>query len=223
VALFSGPPGTGKTLAAEVLAGELGLDLYAIDLSQVVSKFIGETEKNLARVFDAAESSNAVLFFDEADALFGARSEVRDAHDRYANIEVGYLLQRMETYSGLAVLATNLQRNIDDAFLRRMRFVIAFPLPDEDCRRRIWETTWPDDAPAAGLDWTDLAARFDVSGATIRDAAVSAAFLAAADGRVATMTHVEEAMRREYTKLGRVPPELSRPMASAAMTRATGR
>ena len=209
VALFSGPPGTGKTLAAEVLAGELGLDLYAIDLSQVVSKYIGETEKNLARVFDAAESSNAVLFFDEADALFGARSEVHDAHDRYANIEVSYLLQRMEEYSGLAVLASNLQRNIDEAFLRRVRFVISFPLPDPDSRRRIWETTWPSEAPSSGLDWDALATRFDVAGATIRDAAVGAAFLAAADGTVATMAHVEEAMRREYSKLGRVPADAS--------------
>jgi hypothetical protein len=209
VALFSGPPGTGKTLAAEVLAGELGLDLYAIDLSQVVNKYIGETEKNLARVFDAAESSNAVLFFDEADALFGARSEVHDAHDRYANIEVSYLLQRMEEYSGLAVLASNLQRNMDEAFLRRLRFVISFPLPDADGRRRIWETTWPAEAPHVGLDWAALAARFDVAGATIRDAAVGAAFLAAADGGVTTMGHIEEAMRREYSKLGRVPADVS--------------
>ncbi|MGZ6613079.1 MAG: ATP-binding protein [Solirubrobacteraceae bacterium] len=205
VALFSGPPGTGKTLAAEVLAGELGLDLYAIDLSQVVSKYIGETEKNLARVFDEAERSSAVLFFDEADALFGARGEVRDAHDRYANIEISYLLQRMEQYCGLAVLASNLQRNIDEAFLRRVRFVVSFPLPDADSRRRIWEATWPPEAPSSDLDYQDLAARFDVTGATIRDAAVGAAFLAAAENGVATMAHVEEAMNREYAKLGRLP------------------
>lgn len=207
VALFSGPPGTGKTLAAEVLAGELGLDIYAIDLSQVVSKYIGETEKNLARVFDEAERSSAVLFFDEADALFGARGEVRDAHDRYANIEISYLLQRMEQYAGLAVLASNLQRNIDEAFLRRVRFVVSFPLPDAETRRRIWEATWPPEAPSAGLDFEDLAARFDVTGATIRDAAVGAAFLATADNGVATMAHVEEAMHREYTKLGRLPAQ----------------
>lgn len=214
VALFSGPPGTGKTLAAEVLAGELSLDLYAIDLSQVVSKYIGETEKNLARVFEAAENSSAILFFDEADALFGARSEVRDAHDRYANIEVGYLLQRMEQYSGLAVLASNLPRNIDEAFLRRMRFVITFPLPDAESRRRIWEATWPRDAPSSDLDFNHLAARFDVSGATIRDAAVGAAFLAAVDGGAATMAHVGEAMSREYAKLGRLPVDPSQGMSS---------
>jgi hypothetical protein len=210
VALFSGAPGTGKTLAAEVLAGELGLDLYAIDLSQIVNKYIGETEKNLARVFDAAETSSAVLFFDEADALFGARSEVRDAHDRYANIEVGYLLQRMEEYSGLAVLASNLQRNMDEAFLRRVRFVVSFPFPDAESRGAIWQATWPEAAPAADLDFQELGRRFDVTGATIRDAAVSAAFLAAAQGSHVTLTHIEEAMRREYSKLGRVPADLTR-------------
>jgi hypothetical protein len=208
--LFAGPPGTGKTLAAQVLAGDLGLDLYAIDLSMVVDKYIGETEKKLARAFAAAEAANAILFFDEADALFGARSEVRDSHDRYANIEVSYLLQRVEEYSGVAILASNLRGNIDDAFVRRLRYVVDFPLPDADSRRRIWEATWPAAAPHEELDFAVLGDRFDVTGATIRDAAVSAAYIAAADGGVVTAGHVEEAMRREYAKLGRVPPSNGR-------------
>ena len=203
-ALFAGPPGTGKTMAAGLIARRLGLDLYAIDLSAVVSKYIGDTEKNLARVFDAAEASGAVLLFDEADALFGRRSAVRDAHDRYANLEIGYLLQRIEVYDGLAILATNLRQNIDPAFIRRLRVAVDFPAPDEASRRRIWEATWPVAAPAEGLDWGALASRFDVAGATIRDAALSAAYLAAADSGVVRMDHVEAAMRREYRKLGRV-------------------
>jgi SpoVK/Ycf46/Vps4 family AAA+-type ATPase len=203
--LFAGPSGTGKTMAAEIVAGELGLDLYKIDLSATVSKYIGETEKNLARVFAAAERANAILFFDEADALFGKRSEVRDAHDRYANIEIGYLLQRMEEYDGVAVLATNLRRNMDDAFVRRMHVTVEFPLPDEEDRRRIWDAIWPSATPRhADLDVAALASRFELSGGHIRNIALAAAFLAAADGEVVTLDHVMRATRREYQKIGKV-------------------
>jgi len=203
--LFAGPSGTGKTMAAEIVAGELGLDLYKIDLSATVSKYIGETEKNLARVFAAAERANAILFFDEADALFGKRSEVRDAHDRYANIEIGYLLQRMEEYDGVAVLATNLRRNMDDAFVRRMHVTVEFSLPDESDRRRIWESIWPDATPRdAGLDLAAAARRFELSGGHIRNIALAAAFLAAADGQVVSMEHLMRATQREYQKMGKV-------------------
>src|SRR2546428_4294711 len=145
--LFSGLSGTGKTMAAEVIAHELGLDLYKSDLSQVVSKYIGETEKNLDRIFADAENTNAILFFDEADTLFGKRSQVHDAHDRYANIEIGYLLQKMEEYDGIAILATNLRQHLDEAFVRRMHVIVEFPFPDEEDRRRIWEVTFPSEAP----------------------------------------------------------------------------
>ena len=184
-ALFAGPPGTGKTMAAEVIAGELQLDLYKIDLSQVVSKYIGETEKNLDRIFTAAESANAILFFDEADALFGKRSEVKDSHDRYANIEIGYLLQKMEEYEGVAILATNLRQNLDEAFVRRMHFVVDFPFPDEEHRRRIWGVTFPREAPlGADIDFCALAREVRLAGGNIKNIALAAAFYAAADGRV---------------------------------------
>jgi hypothetical protein len=199
-ALFSGPSGTGKTMAAEVLANELDLDLYRIDLAGVVSKYIGETEKNLRRVFDAAEDSGAILFFDEADALFGKRSEVKDSHDRYANIEVSYLLQRMEAYSGLAVLATNLKSAVDAAFLRRIRFVINFPFPDPAQRAEIWRQVFPARTPTDGLDPTSLA-RLSVAGGNIRNIALNAAFLAAQSGEPVRMTHVLQAARTEYAKL----------------------
>jgi SpoVK/Ycf46/Vps4 family AAA+-type ATPase len=207
-ALFAGAAGTGKTLAAEVIAGELGLDLYRIDLSGIVSKYIGETEKNLDRIFDAAQDANAVLFFDEADALFGKRSEVQDAHDRYANIEVSYLLQKMEAYEGVAILATNLRDNLDPAFTRRLAFIITFPFPEEDERRQIWEIVWPGDTPLADdLDLGALAAAHRLSGGQIKNAALAAAFLAASDGEVVAREHVEAALRREYEKLGRAPSE----------------
>ncbi|HEX5503433.1 MAG TPA: ATP-binding protein, partial [Thermomicrobiales bacterium] len=199
-ALFAGASGTGKTLAAEVLAGDLRLDLYRIDLSQVVSKYIGETEKNLRRVFDAAEEGGAVLLFDEADALFGKRSEVKDSHDRYANIEVSYLLQRMEAYRGLAVLTTNLKAALDPAFLRRIRFVVQFPFPDRAERARIWRRIFPPAAPTAGLDPERLA-RLDVAGGNIRNIALSAAFLAADAGEPVGMAHLLRAARAEYAKL----------------------
>jgi SpoVK/Ycf46/Vps4 family AAA+-type ATPase len=203
--LFAGPSGTGKTMAAEIIAGELGLDLYKIDLSTVVSKYIGETEKNLAHIFAEAETSNAILFFDEADALFGKRSEVRDAHDRYANIEISYLLQRMEAYEGVVILATNLRKNMDDAFVRRLHFTVEFPLPSDKDRRRIWACIWPDDTPrSADLDLDFMARRFELAGGNIRNIALAAAFLAADDGVVVTMRHVIRATQREYQKMGKV-------------------
>jgi hypothetical protein len=198
--LFAGPSGTGKTLAAEVLAGALALDLYRVDLSQVVNKYIGETEKNLRRIFDAAEAGGAVLLFDEADALFGKRSEVKDSHDRYANIEVSYLLQRMETYRGLAILTTNLKTSLDTAFLRRLRFIVHFPFPDAAGRAEIWRRMFPAQAPTDGLDPVKLA-RLMVPGGTIRNIALSAAFLAADLGEPVGMAHVLEAARTEYLKL----------------------
>lgn len=210
-ALFTGASGTGKTMAAEVIAGELGLDLYKIDLSVVVSKFIGETEKNLARIFAEAETSNAILFFDEADALFGKRSEVRDAHDRYANIETAYLLQRLEAYEGLVILATNLKKNMDEAFVRRLQIVIEFPMPAEADRRRMWSGIWPKATPlSADIDF-DALARFELAGGSIKNVALAAAFLAAGDGEVVTMTHLLRATQREFQKMGRIiaPGELA--------------
>jgi SpoVK/Ycf46/Vps4 family AAA+-type ATPase len=199
-ALFAGPSGTGKTMAAELLAGALDLDLYRIDLSQVVSKYIGETEKNLRRVFDAAEAGGAVLLFDEADALFGKRSEVRDSHDRYANIEVSYLLQRMESYRGLAILTTNLKASLDVAFLRRLRFVVQFPFPDVVQRREIWARTLPADAPTERLE-LDKLARLSVAGGNIRNIALNAAFLAADARQPITMGLLLRAARSEYAKM----------------------
>jgi ATPase family associated with various cellular activities (AAA) len=201
-ALFAGASGTGKTMAAEVLAGTLRLDLYRIDLSQVVSKYIGETEKNLRRVFDAAEEAAAILLFDEADALFGKRSEVKDSHDRYANIEVSYLLQRMESYRGLAILTTNLKSALDTAFLRRIRFVVQFPFPDAAQRAEIWRRVFAKGVPTAGLDAERLA-KMNVAGGNIRNIAVNAAFLAAEAGGPVRMAEVMRAARGEYAKMER--------------------
>jgi hypothetical protein len=201
-ALFAGASGTGKTLAAEVLANELHLDLYRIDLSAVVSKYIGETEKNLRRVFDAAEASGAVLLFDEADALFGRRSEVRDSHDRYANIEVSYLLQRMEGYHGLAILTTNLKNLLDPAFLRRLRFVVSFPFPDATQRAEIWRRVFPPQLPTDRVD-PALLAQLNVPGGNIRNIALNAAFLAAEATEPVRMHHLLAAARTEYAKLER--------------------
>jgi len=198
-ALFAGESGTGKTLAAEVIAGELGLDLYRIDLAATVSKYIGETEKNLRRLFDAAESSGAVLLFDEADALFGKRGEVREAHDRYSNLEVAYLLGRMEAYRGLAILTTNLRSNVDRAFLRRLRFVVQFPFPDATQRAEIWRRAFPPATPLAGIDPERLA-RLGAPGGSIRAIALSAAFAAAEEGTPVTPAHVLWAARIEYAK-----------------------
>ncbi|MFF1696513.1 ATP-binding protein [Streptomyces sp. NPDC058257] len=203
--LFSGVPGTGKTMAAEVLAHDLGLGLYAVDLSGVVSKYIGETEKNLARVFTEARTSNAILFFDEADALFGKRTEVSDAHDRYANIETSYLLQKMEEYEGVVVLATNLRQNLDDAFTRRVRFIIEFPFPEADSRLRIWQGLFPPQAPvAADVDFAALAREFPVAGGSIKNIVLNAAFLAAADGGPIGRRHILRGVRREFEKIGKL-------------------
>lgn len=199
-ALFAGASGTGKTLAAEVVANELRLDLYRIDLSQIVSKFIGETEKNLRRVFDAAEDGGAVLLFDEADALFGKRTEVKDSHDRYANIETSYLLQRMEAYRGLAILTTNMKNALDSAFLRRIRFSVEFPFPDAKQRAEIWRRIFPRETPTVDLD-VDRLAQLNVAGGNIRNIALLAAFLAADAGEPVRMTHLLRAARTEYAKL----------------------
>jgi ATPase family associated with various cellular activities (AAA) len=205
--LFAGPSGTGKSLTASVLAADLGLDLYAIDLATVVSKYIGETEKQLRRVFEAARSSNAILFFDEADALFGKRSEVSDAHDRYANIEVAYLLQQMEAYDGVAILATNLSGNIDDAFTRRVHQVVEFAFPDAKLRARLWEVMLRGAAVADDVDVAALAQRFELAGGNIRNCAVHARLLAAAAGTPIGNRELIVAVAREYQKLGRHPSQ----------------
>ena len=203
--LFAGPPGTGKTMAAEVIARELGLDLYKIELSNLVSKFIGETEKNLERIFSEAENGSAILFFDEADAIFGKRSEVKDAHDRYANIEVSYLLQRMESYDGVTILATNLRANLDEAFTRRLAFAVDFPFPDEQYRLRIWESLFPPGVPREeGLDLALLAKKHRLAGGAIRNIIVSASYLAANDGGKVGMRHLVHGARRELQKMGRL-------------------
>jgi hypothetical protein len=203
-ALFSGPPGTGKTMAAGLVARELGLDLYAIDLSRMVSKYIGETEKQLARVFDAAEAGHAILLFDEADAMFGKRTDVKSSVDRYANLEVNYLLQRMEAFSGITILTTNFDAAIDEAFRRRLAFRIAFPLPEEDERGRLWRAVIPAPALGAGVDFEELAEKFAMSGGYIRNAALRAAFLAAADGQRIGMGHLLRAATAEYASMGKV-------------------
>jgi hypothetical protein len=205
-ALFSGPSGTGKTMTAEVIANDLGLDLYRIDLSRVVSKYIGETEKNLGNVFDEAEGAGAILLFDEADALFGRRSEVRDSHDRYANLEVSYLLQRMESYDGLAVLTTNQREALDPAFLRRLRFAVTFPFPDPAARAQIWRRVFPPTVPTEGLDHERLG-QLNVAGGTIRTMALTAAFYAAAESVPVQMRHLMRAARAEFAKLDRPLPE----------------
>jgi hypothetical protein len=201
-ALFAGESGTGKTMAAEVMANDLRLNLYRIDLSAVVSKYIGETEKNLRQLFDAAEDGGAMLFFDEADALFGKRSEVKDSHDRYANIEINYLLQRMEAYRGLAVLATNMKSALDQAFMRRLRFVVDFPFPGTEERKRIWQRAFPPETPTRGLDYARLA-RLNLTGGSIHNTALNAAFLAAQAGSRVSMPVVLEAARAEFRKLER--------------------
>jgi SpoVK/Ycf46/Vps4 family AAA+-type ATPase len=202
--LFSGPPGTGKTMAAEVIAHALELDLYKIDLSQIVSKYIGETEKNLDRIFTAAHCANAILFFDEADALFGKRSEVKDAHDRHANIEVGYLLQKMEEYEGMAILATNFRQNMDEAFARRMQAIIEFPFPDEASRHRLWQSFFPPETPLAeDVDLHALSQNIRLAGGNIKNIVLTAAFYAASAGQSIQMEHLLKATEREHQKLGR--------------------
>jgi ATPase family associated with various cellular activities (AAA) len=222
--LFTGPPGTGKTMGAEVIARELALDLYRIDLSQVVSKYIGETEKNLDRIFTAAEDSNAILFFDEADALFGKRSEVRDSHDRYANIEISYLLQKMEEYQGVSVLATNLRQNIDEAFVRRLQAIVEFPFPDEEYRRRIWQSVFPHETPVgADVRFDLLASEVRLAGGNIKNIALGASFYAAADGGVVHLSHLLHAASREHQKMARswIPGELLKAAASTGASNGT--
>jgi hypothetical protein len=207
-ALFAGDSGTGKTMSAEVLAGDLGFDLYVIDLSTVVDKYIGETEKNLDRIFTEADRVNGILLFDEADALFGKRSEVKDARDRYANVEVAYLLQRMESFDGLAILTTNLRANVDDAFTRRLDAIVDFPMPEEEHRRLLWARNLPDAVPReADIDIDFLARRFKLSGGDIRNVCVAAAYLAAASDRPLSMADLIRSTEREYRKLGRLTVE----------------
>jgi AAA+ superfamily predicted ATPase len=206
VVLFAGESGTGKTMAAEVIANELRLNLYRIDLSSVVSKYIGETEKNLRRLFDGAEDGGAILFFDEADALFGKRSQVRDSHDRYANIEVNYLLQRMEAYQGLAILSTNLKSDMDEAFSRRFRFIINFPFPDRAARDRLWRQIYPPETPLARLDY-DYLAQFEMAGGNIQNAALNAAFQAAQHRMPVTMQLILSGIRAEFLKTDRLIDE----------------
>jgi hypothetical protein len=209
-ALFAGPSGTGKTMAAQVLARSLGLDLYRVDLAGVVSKYIGETEKHLKAVFDACERAPVLLLFDEADALFGKRTEVNDAHDRYANIEIDYVLQRMEAFDGVAVLATNRKGDLDSAFVRRIAFIVDFAAPNAVDRERLWRLALDGAARPAGtvlvgaLDWSTLAGEFDLTGAGIKSAALAAAFLARTDGTQIEMHHVLAATRRELEKQGQI-------------------
>jgi ATPase family associated with various cellular activities (AAA) len=206
IILFCGPSGTGKTMSAGIVARELKLDLYKIDISTVVSKYIGETEKQLSQIFREAQSSNAILFFDEADAIFGKRSEVKDAHDRYANIEVAYLLQKMEEYEGIVILCTNFRKNIDDAFTRRIHYVVEFPFPEPEYRERIWRNIIPASAPLAGdVDFGFLARQFELAGGNIRNAALVAAFYAAEDGGMIRMKHCVLAVARELQKMGKLP------------------
>jgi ATP-dependent 26S proteasome regulatory subunit len=206
--LFSGPSGTGKTMAAEIMGNELGIDLYKIDLSVIVSKYIGETEKNLDRIFREGKTANAIIFFDEADSLFGKRSEVRDSHDRYANIEISYLLQKMEDYDGVIILATNLRKNMDEAFDRRMHFAVEFPMPEEPDRYRIWQSMFPEEAPLGhDLDIAFLARQFQITGGNIRNITLASAFLAAQDGGFITMGNIIRATKREYQKMGKLCTE----------------
>jgi SpoVK/Ycf46/Vps4 family AAA+-type ATPase len=204
-AIMAGPPGTGKTMVAQLLARELGYDLYRIDLSQVVNKYIGETEKNLARIFDEAETSHAVLFFDEADSLFAKRTDVKSSNDRYANLEVNYLLQRMETFDGVTLLATNIEQGLDEAFKRRVRFTIQFELPEAPERARLWRSMFPAKVPLApNIDWSLLAKRFVMAGGYIKKAAVRAALRAVESRRAVTTEDLLEAANHEYREMGRI-------------------
>ena len=204
-ALFTGVPGTGKTLTAQVIAGELGLDIYRVDLSTIVSKYIGETEKNLERIFTEAQSSNVILFFDEADSLFGRRSEVGSSHDRYANIEVGYLLQRIETYDGIVLMATNLGANLDEAFARRIHFIIDFPFPDEETRLRLWQLLLPENIEKEEDIYLEpFAYAYKIAGGAIRNAVVWAIYEAARNKRPLNREDLLNGVEREYQKMGKV-------------------
>ena len=199
-----GPPGTGKTMTAQVLAREFGLDAYRIDMSRILDKYIGETEKKLAELFDAARDCNAVLFFDEADALFGKRSEVNDSKDKYANAETAYLLQRMEQHNGVSILATNAVQNFDEAFKRRISFMVNIPMPDADIRKKIWHSVFPEEAPLSGVDLDFFAEKYELSGSSIKSVAVSSAFLAAAENSEITKNVIGQALKEEYLKTGRI-------------------
>jgi SpoVK/Ycf46/Vps4 family AAA+-type ATPase len=201
--LFSGPPGIGKTMAAEIMASDLKRDMYKVDLATVVNKYIGETEKNLKKIFKDAENTHAILFFDEADALFGKRTEVKDTHDRYANVEISYLLQKMEEHKGIAILATSHKKDVADSFLRRMQFIVEFPFPNEECRLEIWKKVFPENTPKDDIDF-DFLSKLKLSGGEIRDIAVTAAFLSAENSDRITLKQIIKAVKREYHKKGRV-------------------
>jgi SpoVK/Ycf46/Vps4 family AAA+-type ATPase len=204
-ALFSGPPGTGKTMVAALIAKELRLELYQVDLGKLVSKYIGETEKQLGELFDAAEAGHAILLFDEADSLFGKRTEVKSSNDRYANLETNYLLQRLETFTGICLLTSNHEANIDPAFQRRLSLHLRFAVPDEDERAKLWRAMLPDAAPVVeDLDFAGLSRRFEMSGGYIRNAALRAAFLAADEGAAISDAHLEHAARLEYEGMGKI-------------------
>lgn len=202
-ALFVGPPGTGKTMAVHVLSDMLELPLYRIDLSQIVDKYIGETEKRLEEVFNVAEKNNAILFFDEADSIFGKRSEVNEAKDRYANTEVSYILQRMEEYDGIVILATNYKKNIDEAFMRRIRYLVEFPFPNEEIRRQIWESSFAQEVPLEDVDFEYLARQFELAGGNIKNIVLNASFKAASEGQPVGMIHILESIRVENMKMGK--------------------
>ena len=214
-ALFVGPPGTGKTMAVHVLSNMLDLPLYRIDLSQVVDKYIGETEKRLEKIFDTAEKSNVILFFDEADSIFGKRSEVNDAKDKYANTEVSYILQRIEQYDGIVILATNYKRNIDEAFMRRMRYLVEFQMPSPELRKEIWQNCFTPQVPLQEIDFPYLARQFELSGGSIKNVALNAVFLAADSGGPVTMRHILESLRDENLKMGK--PMLPQDFAEYAL------
>ncbi|MGN0597955.1 MAG: ATP-binding protein, partial [Ruminiclostridium sp.] len=203
--LFAGPPGTGKTMAATIIAGELGLPAYRVDISQVMSKYIGETEKSLGEIFDVAQQSNAILFFDETDALFGKRSEIKDSHDKYANVETSFLLQKLESFDGVVLMSTNLLQNIDSAFMRRISYVINFPFPDRDRRLELWKRMFPSEMPVdSGIDFDYLAGQFELSGAEIKNTVMSAAFLAASENAPVNMSHILKAVSKQLSKQGRL-------------------
>lgn len=203
--LFSGPPGTGKTMSAQIIANELHMEMYKIQLSKVISKYIGETEKNLSLIFEEAKKSNVILFFDETDALFGKRSEVKDAHDRYANIEVAYLLQQIEEHDGITIMSTNYMKNIDEAFLRRINYIIHYPFPDAKARKQIWQKIFPVNTPVSNdVDYDFLAEKFEISGGNIKNIAVSAAFRAASENSDITMNHIILSAIHEQKKNNKV-------------------
>ncbi|MGL4790291.1 MAG: ATP-binding protein, partial [Anaerotignaceae bacterium] len=203
--LFAGPPGTGKTMAAQIISKELSLPMYRLELSRTVSKYIGETEENLRIIFDAAQKSNIILFIDEMDALFGKRSEVKSSKDRYSNMETSYLLQRLEQYDGVVLMATNYLTNIDEAFMRRIHFIVHFPFPDQEARMYLWKTIFPPSAPLKkDIDFRFLSEKFELSGGSIKNIALKSAFLAAAQNKAISMTHIIPSVVDEMSKQGKI-------------------